>query len=358
MVAMMSRYTDDIRTFSVGYRDNNVFDESKYSTAVAERFNTKHHHENLRQGELTALVDDVCAVLDEPIGDTSVFLNYFIFGFVAKSVKVCLSGLGGDELFGGYNRYLACKILPTYLGVPGVFRATLRSLITTLPSSRSSRAGNKIRQVKTFLRNADDNLGKSYANFIDYYSGSPEQPVLAKERFTNTLLDRYWDEGLVAEVNRIYKYDIENYMVNDLLFLTDRMSMRHSLEARVPFLENALVEFCLSIPPERKIRGLSLKHLLKKVAQRYLPAEVIFRRKQGFSSPITGLLSANTLDALVEDLTLNSSEYAAILNRGLFCDMIRLHRSGQEDYSLQIFTLLIYLRWMRECYRGIDARRG
>jgi asparagine synthase (glutamine-hydrolysing) len=358
MVALMSRYTNDVRTFSVGYGDNKVFDESKYSDLVSKQYRTTHHHAILREQEMGTLIDDVCGVLDEPIGDTSVFLNYFVFGFVAKSVKVCLSGLGGDELFGGYNRYLACKMLPTYLGMPKVFRAALEAVISIVPSTRDTRIGNKIRQVKTFLRNADGDLGRSYCNFIDYFAGSAQPPVIAPDRFNNARFETYWDDALVAEINRIYKYDIENYMVNDLLLLTDRMSMRHSLEARVPYLENKLAELALSIPPERKISGLSLKHLLKRVAQRHLPDELIFRRKQGFSSPVAGLLTGQALDALDEELVSNTANYASILNKELFRRMIELYREGIEDYSLQIFTLFVYLRWMGQCFQELDSRRG
>src|SRR5690606_100416 len=117
LVALMRRYTDQVHTFSVGYEDSRLYDESRYFNAVASRYRTDHHHTVVRQDMIGGLLDEVCAVLDEPIGDTSVFLNHFIFGFVAKSVKVCLSGLGGDELFGGYNRHVAAKLLPIYTGI-------------------------------------------------------------------------------------------------------------------------------------------------------------------------------------------------------------------------------------------------
>jgi asparagine synthase (glutamine-hydrolysing) len=358
MVAMMSRHSANLLTYSVGYADNQLFDESKYFNQVAEQYGTTHHHKVLRAGDLGSLVEEVATVLDEPVGDTSVLLNYFIFGFVSQSVKVCLSGLGGDELFGGYNRYLACKLLPAYLGVPKRFRDTIRSLISLLPSSRDSRAGNKIRLVKTFLMNADSDLGRAYCNFIDYFANAEQPPVVSGERFTNTRFDAYWDDALIEELNRIYKYDIENYMVNDLLFLTDRMSMRHSIEARVPYLENRLVEFALSIPPDQKIKHFTLKHPLKKVAQRYLPDEVIFRKKRGFSSPVAGILSPERLSDLARELTECEEEYVAILNRDLFLSMIAQHRQGKEDFSLQIFTLMVYLKWMEDCYRRMRNRRS
>jgi asparagine synthase (glutamine-hydrolysing) len=356
MVAMMSRYSANLLTYSVGHADNPLFDESKYFNQVAQQYGTTHHHKVLRAGDLDSLFEEVATVLDEPVGDTSVLLNYFIFGFVSQSVKVCLSGLGGDELFGGYNRYLACKLLPTYLGVPKRFRDTIRSLIALLPSSRDSRTGNKIRLVKTFLMNADADLGRAYCNFIDYFANAGQAPLLSGARFENARFDTYWEDALVEELNRIYKYDIENYMVNDLLFLTDRMSMRHSIEARVPYLENKLVDFALSIPPGKKIRNFTLKYPLKKLAQRYLSDDVIFRKKRGFSSPIAGVLSRERLGEVARELAECEQEYVQILNRDLFLDMIAQHREGKRDFSLQIFTLAIYLKWMANCYRSMQTR--
>jgi len=354
----MGRYSANVLTYSVGHADNQLFDESKYFNQVAAQYGTTHHHKVLRGGDLASLVDEVATVLDEPVGDTSVLLNYFIFGFVAQSVKVCLSGLGGDELFGGYNRYLACKLLPTYLGVPKPARDAIRSLIALLPSSRDSRAGNKVRLVKTFLMNADGDVGRAYCNFIDYFANAKQSPVMANGEFTNARFEAYWDDALVEELNRIYKYDIENYMVNDLLFLTDRMSMRHSIEARVPYLENRLVDFALSIPPALKTRHFTLKYPLKKVAKRYLPHEVIYRKKRGFSSPTVGILSAERLAGLARELAESGEEYVRILNRDLFLDMIAKHRQGNGDFSLQIFTLTVYLKWMADCYRRMQARRS
>lgn len=351
LVALMKRYCAQVHTFSVGYEDNKLFDESKYFNAVAAQYQTDHHHTVVRQGDLGALLDEVCAVLDEPIGDTSVFLNHFIFGFVSRSVKVCLSGLGGDELFGGYNRHLACQLLPVYTGLPAAVRGGLERLIALLPASRGGRLGNRVRLVQTFLKQADPDLGRAYGNFIDYFNGRPSA-VLAPAAFANTRLQSCWEERLVEDLNRIYKYDLENYMVNDLLFLTDRMSMRHSLEARVPYLENSLVDFAMSLAPRRKIKGFTAKYLLKKVAERYLPREVIYRRKQGFSSPIRGLLSPAVLEGLSAQLASGDEPYLRILNRPLFAEIIAAHRQGRQDHSLQIFTLLVYLKWMRHCFAG------
>ena len=356
MVAMMRRYTDEIHTFSVGYGDDKSFDESQYFNRVAALYRTDHHHTVLHQSGIGALVENVCAVLDEPIADTSVFLNYFIFGFTAQSVKVCLSGLGGDELFGGYSRYLACQLLPIYTCLPAAFRQGIASLIEALPSSRHGRLGNKVRLIKTFLSRADPDLGRSYCNFIDYFGQPDSLPVLAAEPFEHSRFDAYWDEVLIEQMNRIFKFDVENYMVNDLLFLTDRMSMRHSLEARVPYLENNLVDFALGIAPGQKIKGLTLKYVLKRVAERYIPRSVIYRRKQGFSSPIQGLLSDKALDSLASQLNDSSERYVRILNKTLFLKLIGEHRAGREDHSLQIFTLMIYLKWMQHCYEGFGTQ--
>lgn len=346
LVALMAKHTDEIHTFSVGYEDNPLFDESRYFNLVAARYHTDHHHTVIRQDGLDKLVREVCGLLDEPIGDTSVFLNYFIFGFAAQSVKVCLSGLGGDELFGGYNRHLAFKFLPSYMAAPPTLRRGLRSIFSHLPSSRHGRVGNKIRLVKTFLAQTDPDLGRTYCNFLDYFAHCGASPVPSAGTFTNSRFDAYWDEALTEEFNRVYKYDLTSYMVNDLLFLTDRMSMRHSIEARVPYLENDLVDYSLGIAPRAKIRGRTLKYLLKKVAERHLPREVIYRRKQGFSSPISGLLSPHGLDSLLATLSSSKEEYVEILDRSLFRRLIEAHRTGTEDHSLNLFTLMIYLAWM------------
>jgi len=358
LVALMSRYSADLHTFSVGHGAGSPYDESKYSDLVAKRYHTQHHHKVVPPGTMGTLVDQVCSVLDEPIGDTSVFLNYFIFGFVAESVKVCLSGLGGDELFGGYNRYLACKLVPVYTCIPQTFRKGLISLIQRMPASRGTRVGNTLRHVKTFLIRADPDLGRSYCNFIDYFSRPGFSPVVEAEQFTNVRFDAYWDDELLDTLNRIYRYDIENYMVNDLLFLTDRMSMQHSLEARVPYLENNLVDFSLGISPESKIKGLTLKYFLKKVAERYLPKELIYRRKRGFSSPTASLLTEATMKALLGELEDGNAPYIELLDKSVFRKLIAEHRNGVEDHSLQIFTLLVYVKWMGNLFTRLGLAEG
>ncbi|MFO1418584.1 MAG: asparagine synthase (glutamine-hydrolyzing) [Methylotetracoccus sp.] len=357
MVALMTKSTPDVLTYSVGYSDNKLFDESRYFNQVADQYHTRHHHTDIQQDSIAGLFDAVCGELDEPVGDTSVMLNHFIFGFAAESVKVCLSGLGGDELFGGYNRYLACAALPTYFSVPAPLRGLLRSVIKHLPDSRHGAVGNKVRLLKSFVGRVDEDLRQSYKKFVDYFGDVSLSPVLGDVVFGNERLDAYWDQAMEAEMNRIYRYDIENYMVNDLLMITDRMSMRHSLEARVPFLENDLVDFALSISPGKKVRGRQLKVLLKKVAERYIPRDVIYRRKQGFSSPIKGLLTHQVLTDLEGEFDRNRDEYVQILNRDVWCDVIRRHRAGAEDHSLQIFTLMVYLNWMGSVFTALRSAR-
>lgn len=346
IVAKMARHAPDVHTFSVGHGNTSHYDESKYFNLVARQYGTHHLHTVIDQGDLPALVDEVCDVIDEPLGDTSIFLNYFIFRFVSQSVKVCLSGLGGDELFGGYNRYLACTMLPVYRAWPAAFRRTIGAMVRLLPSSRSSTIGNKLRHLKAFLAGADAEMGDAYCRFIDYFADGDASPLADGVAFDHPRFNAYWDEELLDEIGRIYKYDLENYMVDDLLLLTDRMSMRHSVEARVPYVENRLVEFATGIAPGHKIHGTTLKYILKKVAERYVSKDVIYRRKQGFSSPTAGLLDTATLDGLLQQLRDDLNPFVDILNRALFIKMIERQRSGRADYSLQIFTLIVYLRWM------------
>lgn len=367
VVAMMAELSSHpVEAFSVGFDEQYAYmDERAYSRAVARKYGAHHHEVVLKPDDLLKDIDRVVWFLDEPCGDAAAFLTLALSEFTRKYVTVSLSGVGGDELFAGYRRYLAAKWHDRYLKLPAfVRRGIIRPLVSILPENRSSRLANLGRITKKFVRDIDGDLKSSWQNTVSYlpcydgpmFAGAME-PV-TRRSFRSDDFDALWQRvvALPDPVDQAIYLDLKTYLPDQLLFLQDKMSMAASLETREPFLDYRLIELAATIPPNVRLPGRELKAILRRIADKYLPRDCIYREKKGFAAPIgqwfRGPLREQLRDALSPD---------RVRSRGIFrveyIDwMMRSFFEQNRDLSVQLFQAFMLELWFRQLVDGQGRR--
>jgi asparagine synthase (glutamine-hydrolysing) len=332
--------SEPLRTFSIGFEERS-FDELVDARRVAERYGTRHRELVLRPDAallLPALVD----AFDEPFADSSALPTYLVSELAASDVKVALSGEGGDELFGGYYTYVA-DLLAARAG--GVARLA-RPLVERLPSS-SAKASFDYR-AKRFVRAAHLPPLERHHGWKEIFSAdaraeltgrrSPFDPV-------DLLRARYAETQGADELARLQDVDLGIYLVDDLLVKTDRASMAHSLEARVPYLDTVVTNLALALPTRHKVRGLSKKVLLRKAAAPLLPREIVHGKKRGFSIPAAAWLRGELEPFARETLSSDVLRRQGFFRPESVARLLDEHVAGRQDRSRQLWGLLAFTLW-------------
>ena len=337
VVAAMSRLVrQPVRTFSIGFRERD-FDESVYAAEVARSLGTKHTELVVRP-DADLLFEQVARTLDEPFADVSALPTFLVAHLARRDVTVALSGDGGDELFGGYARYLETHRARL---LPGAARSLLRSVALSLPHV-------------TLGRNRLLALGRSMRG---RYAGTVALPVqeaeggflrpefAARARPFEQLLDRWFDDATSRDfMTQLTMVDVLSYLPGDILTKVDRASMATSLEARVPLLDHVVAEFALSLPSRLKVRDGVGKWVLRQAIADFVPASVLQRPKRGFDVPIRDWFRgplAYRLDALLDA---NSNIYEWVEPRAVR-RIIGEHRAGRRDHARTIWRLLMLDKW-------------
>ena len=331
---------EPVRTFSIGFEERS-FDELADARLVAERYGTRHRELVLRP-DAALLLPALADAFDEPFADSSALPTYLVSQLAAEDVKVALSGEGGDELFGGYYTYVADLLADRAGGL-----ATLaRPLVERLPSS-SARASFDYK-AKRFVRGAHLPPLERHHAWKEIFSAdaraeltgrrSDFDPVdLYRERFAET-------EG-AEPLARLQDVDLGIYLVDDLLVKTDRASMAHSLEARVPFLDPVVTNFALALPPRHRVRGLRKKVLLRKAVAPLVPSRIVRGKKRGFSIPAAAWLRGELEPFARETLSPETLRRQGFFRPEAVSTLLDRHVAGQEDLSRQLWGLLAFTLW-------------
>jgi asparagine synthase (glutamine-hydrolysing) len=330
--------SEPVRTFSIGFEEQS-FDELAGARAVSERYGTIHRELVLRP-DAALLLPALAEAFDEPFADSSALPTYLVSQLAAEDVKVALSGEGGDELFGGYYTY-AADLLALRVGP---LAAAARPLVELLPTSTKRVSFDY--KAKRFARGAHLPPLERHHAWKEIFA--PElRAELTGRRHAWDPVDVYRARFAETEgsdlLARLQDVDFGIYLVDDLLVKTDRASMAHSLEARVPFMDTAVAGFAFSLPRHRKVRGLQKKVLLRKAAEPLLPDAVTHGKKRGFSIPAAAWLRGELQPFARETL-------AAVGRQGYFEPRVveRLlddHVAGREDRSRQLWGLLAFTLW-------------
>ncbi len=356
VAALMAGLSEQpVESFSIGYdREGGFLNELEFSRRVAERHSMSRHELILRGDDLLRDLDRVIWHLDEPCGDPAAFLTLALSRFSREHVTVVLSGLGGDELFAGYRRYLGIQWQDRYQKIPRVLRErVIRPTLSRLPVSRTNRWLNYVRVAQKFVDNAAPDPKSHWGNIVSYlphrsapiFAGDLTQVM--RENYTSQAFEEYWKRAslLPTPIDRVMYMDLKMYMVDQLLALQDKMSMAVSQEARVPLLDHRLVELAFSIPIAAKLSG-GLKGLLKKLAERHVPRDCIYREKKGFVAPVGSWLKG-PLREQVHDLL----DPRRVRNRGIFAPefvdwLLREFYGGSKDLTIQLYQVFLLERWM------------
>jgi asparagine synthase (glutamine-hydrolysing) len=356
VVALMSRLSDrPVKTFSIGF-DEQEFNELPFARMVAERYATEHHEFIVHPNALDVL-PTLVRHYGEPYADSSAIPTYYVAKLTRDHVKVALNGDGGDECLAGYERYLGSRLADRYQRIPALVRKlAIEPLSRLLPEAGARRS--RLRQGKSFLRVASGPASQRYLRWVSYFRSTQKRTLYTRE-FQEQLAgydaDR-WLLGLWEQTARessdpldtMLSVDVQSYLPYDLLVKMDIATMANSLEARSPFLDHKVMEFCASLPSAYKLRGLTLKYLLKKAGARLLPPETLRRRKMGFGVPV-GYWMRGELRAWVEDLLLSPKA----LKRGYFEPealrrFVQARLDGRREQSFELWALLWLELWHQE----------
>ena len=365
IVAAMARMTDQpVKTYSIGFEGaDRFYNELPYARIVANAFATDHH-EIIVRPDIAQLLPQLIWHMDEPIADSAFVTTYLVARLASQSVKVILSGVGGDELFGGYRRYLGEGLARYYNRLPAVLRSKwIPAMLGALPQDRHSNLKNYIRYADAFVKSADLHPTSRYMSYVTLFSSEVQNAlVTASDRrspygsnaFASQITQNYFlaHSGLTG-LNQLIYADLKTSLADDLLALTDKMTMAASIECRAPFVDHELVEMAAQMPDSLKIRGFTMKYLLKKAVKPWLPPEILNRKKRGFGAPM-GSWIRNDLNPLMENLL---SE-VQVKRRGLFNwpvirDLIAKHKAQKGDYTDHLLALINLELW---CQIFMDGR--
>lgn len=357
IVSLASRFTDRLSTFSIGFKDEPFFDETKYASLVSKKYNTEHTVFSLTNKDLYSCLFEVLDYIDEPFADSSAIAVYILSKHTRGKVKVALSGDGADELFAGYNKHLA-EYRINHAGLLNLVVKLNKPFFSLLPKSRNGKMGNFVRQINRYVEGMDLNNQERYWRWCSYIDEEEaaeminvnDEPVENISEYSSrkrALLTYHKREGTI---NDILYTDMHLVLPNDMLTKVDLMSMANSLEVRVPFLDHQVVNYVFSLPAEYKIYKGFRKRILKEAFKEDLPHELYKRNKQGFEVPLLKWFR-NELRPMIDNELLGTER---IRSQGLFNHTYvetlkkKLFSQSPGEAVAQIWGLLVFQYWHRK----------
>ena len=354
VVGLMSEVSGArVKTFSIGF-DEPEFDELEPARRVARHFGTEHH-EFVVKPDGVGILDRLISHFDEPFADSSAIPTWYVSEMARRHVTVVLSGDGGDELYGGYDRYVPHPRIAAFDRYsPRALRRVAAIAAARLP--HGVRGRNVLRHL------GRDEQGR-YLDAIRFFAADEKPDLLTAdvrraigEADPETRLAGHFERfARLPWPSQMMRFDAETYLPEDVLTKVDRMSMAHSIESRVPLLDNDVIAFASTLPAALKIKNGRRKHVLKEVAATLLPADILNRRKQGFGVPL-GTWFRGNLRELFADTLLS----AAALQRGYFEPafvrrIVGEHMSGTRDHALRLWQLVVFEKWHQQY---VDVQAG
>jgi asparagine synthase (glutamine-hydrolysing) len=347
VVALMAEASGrPVKTFSIGFEDAG-YDELPHARRVARYLGTEHH-EFVVKPDALGILDRVVWHFDEPFADPSAIPTWYVSEMARRHVTVVLSGDGGDELFGGYDRYRPHPRVASFDRLaPGVGRVVAAAAWRALP--HGVRGRNFLRHV------ARDPRGR-YLDSVTFFHEDEREALLAPalrarlrgwraEEYFGRPFDRFARLPLQA---RTMNFDFETYLPEDCLVKVDRMSMAHAIESRVPLLDHQVVELAASLPAAMKMPRGRLKHLLRTLAFGFVPREILDRPKQGFAVPIGAWFRGELRDAFGDILGSPLARGRGYFDQRFVDRLLAEHLAARRDHSWKLWQLLIFELWHRQ----------
>ena len=355
IVALASRFTSKLNTFSIGFKDEPLFDETSYANLVARKFGTNHTVFSLTNDDLFANLNAVLDYIDEPFADSSALNVHILSMHTRKHVTVALSGDGADEMLGGYNKHEALR--------RSALKSGLNTLVTlgfplwkVLPKSRNGKWSNRFRQLEKYSSALALEWDERYWQWASFM---PQQEVmhllLSVDKLEYEVRKKQSLRFLKStpSMNDVFLTDMEMVLQNDMLVKVDWMSMANSLEVRVPFLDYTVVDFLFSLPSGYKIDSSGRKRILRDAFRDVLPAELYTRNKQGFEVPLLKWFKTELKSKITDDLL--SPKF--LKEQGLFrpekvqAIVDRLFSRDPGDSATHVWNLIIFQHWWKRYYK-------
>ncbi|MBC8316279.1 MAG: asparagine synthase (glutamine-hydrolyzing) [Desulfobulbaceae bacterium] len=339
------------KTFSIGF-DDPTYNELPWARKVAAHLNVDHVDEIITP-DITELFEHLVYFLDDPIGDFSIFPTYLVSKMARQHVTVSLSGDGGDELFGGYETYLANAMARQYACAPQIIRDKIIAPCIQALRPRSAKKG-LVNKAKRFLEGLEHPETLSHTRWRIFINKSGRASLFtqnahdAMEKTPYQHIEKLFSKAAKRQpLNQSLYVDVKSYLCDNILVKVDRMSMAVSLESRVPFLDPELVEMAFQIPDHFKVAKGQTKVLLKHIAAKYIPKDCVYRRKEGFSIPIKNWL-CNELRPVMEDL-LSPLKLSSdgIFNNKTVERLKNEHLSGRKNHSHVLWSLMVFQAWKK-----------
>lgn len=337
---LVSRYSGT-KTFTVGF-ENDGYAEIDYAKRLSEKLGLENYDKTITPEEYWSVLPSVQYYMDEPLADASCVALYFVDREAAKHVKVVLSGEGADEFFGGYNIYHEPFSLRPFRKIPKPVKKLMRGVASIAPDIKGRsfilRGCTPLRD--RFVGNAFRFNEKEAAKLLKMPEGMSKKYI---NRITGPFYDKA-EAGNYDDVTQMQYIDMNFWLIGDILLKADKMSMAHSLESRVPFLDKVLFETARKIPTEFKIHDTTTKYAFRECANKYLPQEVAAKKKLGFPVPIAKWLRQDECYTKIKR-AFTDENAGKFFHTEKLVAMLDKHKSGRKDLSKKIWTVYMFLIW-------------
>lgn len=356
LACMREAIPGSIRTFSIGYDapEDQSYNEIKEARFLATHFGTDHTEALLRP-DVVSLLPRVVAGMGEPFGDSSAIPTYLVSELARQSVTVALSGIGGDELFGGYPRYLGLRTAVRYASLPAAIRASIASCAASCLPDGSG--GRDVRgRIKRFLLDGHRPLDEQYLRWTTFQPAGWDAPL-----FADGLRSAMADSSALQNIRNLFDQwpshepadramgvDLQTYLPDDLLRMGDRMSMVHSLELRVPFCDHHLLAFACSLPAATRLQEWKLKGFMRSALQTILPERIISSPKRGFMLPLARWLREDLREMSRDVLSDEAIRHRGYVNPAYVQWLLDEHQSGRRNFTDQLYALMVLELWHRQ----------
>lgn len=345
VVAMMSKLgVRNIKTFSVAWDYGKDFDETQYARQVSEQFNTDHTEYFMTATEFKKFLPQYIRHMDEPVTEAAAISLYYLAVKTKEKVTVVLSGEGADEVFGGYSIYKYLQVVENYKKTPKILKNILNPILRRL--------GAKLTKYADL---SEIELEQSYAG-VSFYETKQKQALYSNEFKGEALnsnifqrLKPYYDKVSNQDAQSKMQYvDIKSWLVDDLLIKADRMSMAASLELRVPFLDHRFLDFAASMPSKYRNKHYESKYILKKAMEPYLSKDILYRKKQGFPTPLAIMFQTDLKDYVTDIIDSEKAHSRGYFNKSEIQRLINEHSKKERDHHKILWQLLVLELWHRE----------